>query len=217
MQFICVEPDDEFFALLESNSRRIRALDETASIELIKALVGASKGTVLLQGAGGTKSAICSAGNSAGMTRRALDDLTRPSRGKEVHLIKSDVDGYDYDVIESGLDLIESKRPILFFECQFDHEFQKHSYERLIKKLFSMGYGSFAVFDNFGEVMIQTENIGDVSQLFDYLWRQNSKRTSRTLYYYDILVSEPKHSELVTTCLTDYLELYMPAQNKAKL
>lgn len=217
LNFICVEPDDEFFSLLESNAERIRTLDEKVSIDLIKALVGASKEAVLLQGSGGTKNAVISAESPTSMTRRALDDLSGPIREKEVFLIKSDVDGYDYDVIESGLELIKNSQPILFFECQFDHEFQKDSYERLLENLFSRGYESFTVFDNFGEIIIRTKQTSDVIQLFNYLWRQNSKRTSRTLYYYDILISKPKHSELVAACVTDYLELYMPPQEKGKM
>lgn len=207
LDFICIEPDDEFFSLLEANAKRIRDLDPAASIASIKMLVGASKEAVVLKGSGGTKTAVSFDEGGTAMTRRALDDLPEPIREKEICLIKSDVDGYDYDVIESGFELINRHRPILFFECQFDHEFQKESYERLINSLFAMGYDSAVVFDNFGEVMIRTERVADIVQLFGYLWRQNSGRTSRAMYYYDILFSAPRHSALVTQCIADYLAL----------
>jgi FkbM family methyltransferase len=214
LNFTCIEPDDEFFSLLESNANRIRTIDKSASISLIKALVGVSVGTVLLEGSGGTKKAVNADGNPVGIKSVSLDSVLDASRTTNLALIKSDVDGYDYDVIESGLELIDTQRPLLFFECQLDHEFQKIAYERLINTLSARGYDLFTVFDNFGEIVIQTSRTGDVSQLFNYVWRQNAKRTTQTIYYYDLLVSQHRHHELVAACVTEYLKIHMPSSEQ---
>jgi FkbM family methyltransferase len=196
LDFICIEPNDHFFSLLQTNVDRIRAIDAHASINMIKCFVGAPGDKVGLEG--------------SAYPKQALDDLLKLGAEKSLALIKSDVDGFDYDVINSAITVIEAKNPLLFFECQFEHEFQKDAYVRLMQELPTRGYDQFTVFDNFGEVMFQTNKTADLLQLFNYVWRQNVQRTTRTVYYYDILVSS-KHHKFVSACIADYLCLNMPS------
>ena len=213
LAFVCIEPDDEFFPILRTNAGRITSQDELVSITLIKSLVGASVTNVTLKGAGGTKKAVQTPGTS-GIQSETIDDLLEIPPGKMLALLKSDVDGYDYDVINSAHNVIDSARPLLFFECQLDHAFQKTAYERLISELPTRGYNSFTVFDNFGEVVMRTNDAAAVIQLFNYVWRQNAGRASRTVYYYDILVGEQKHDGLICSCIADYVSINMPVSTR---
>jgi FkbM family methyltransferase len=208
--FVCIEPDETFFSILKRNADRIASHYSGASITLIQSLVGASVGATVLSGLGGTKKAIPAPEGDNGIKPEALDSLIAISKTQSIALIKSDVDGFDYDVIDSAFELISTHRPLLFFECQLDHDFQKAAYERLIAELPSKGYTTFVVFDNFGEVLIETSRSEDVVQLLGYVWRQNIKRSSRTIYYFDILVGQEKHANLVSTCIADYLCINLP-------
>ena len=79
-----------------------------------------------LSGTGGTKHAVIgnAAGRSSGandaMTSRTLDDVvTGANLQNKVRLCKSDVDGFDFDVIDSADATLERDAPILFFECHY--------------------------------------------------------------------------------------------------
>jgi hypothetical protein len=94
-----------------------------------------------------------------------------------------------------------------YFECQLDHKFQKTGYERTIANLQSKGYVNWVILDNFGEVVLRTNDIRQINQLFDYVWRQNIRRTTRTIYYFDALASTKKDSALINKVIDDYLAL----------
>jgi hypothetical protein len=115
------------------------------------------------------------------------------------------VDGFDYDVVDSAESLIKESAPILFFECQLDHLFQKQAYERTLSMLDAAGYRDWVVFDNFGEVVLRTKDVRVVQQMFEYLWRQNIKRTTRTIHYYDLLACQSHDLDTVVAAVAGYL------------
>ena len=206
LAFVCVEPDDEFYALLDVNTKRIQEIDARVSVRLIKSLIGKSVTNVSLVGTGGTKKAVVGGMEGAAtMDSTALDGLLDYTEKQRLVLIKSDVDGYDYDVVDSAEHLVNEHTPLLFFECQFDHDFQKAGYEQTISRLGASGYDYWVLFDNFGEVVLRTQQVNDIYQLFDYVWRQNMKRTSRTIFYFDVLATGARYRSVVDHSVGDYL------------
>lgn len=207
LAFVCVEPDDEFFQMLQETKERILAIDPSVSIRLVKELIGESVKNVSLEGSKGTKKAVSGSSGSMTMDSMPLDKAIDSAEGQKLVLLKSDVDGYDYDVIDSAERLVTMHRPLLFFECQQDHDFQRAGYVQTITRLFDSGYDQWVVFDNFGEVVLRTERVSDIVQLFDYVWRQNMKRSSRTIYYFDVLASTEQHRLTIGRCIDDYLAI----------
>lgn len=208
LTYICVESDDTFFDLLQRNALRINKLDKDVSIYAIKALVGINVTDVTLSGSGGTKYAVIHEkiqDNTKTLLSQTLDNLVSHIRANNIRLLKSDVDGFDYDVIDSAESIIKSQSPILFFECQFDYYKQKTGYEKTIAELQINGYKNWVIFDNFGELVLQTEDIGLVFQLLNYVWRQNSNRSTRTIFYYDILAATKKDDALLAKVISDYI------------
>ena len=65
-------------------------------------------------------------------------------------LLKSDVDGFDYDVLNSALARIEKDCPMLYFEAAFDFDYQLVRYLEILRTLQQIGYGQWVIFDNFG-------------------------------------------------------------------
>jgi FkbM family methyltransferase len=204
LAFICVEPDQMFFKYLENNVLRIREFDENATIKTVNSLVGKHITSASLEGNGGTRRAVV-CDRIIAESSLSLDDILSQGKVTHIRLLKSDVDGFDYDVIDSAESIIEADAPILFFECQFDQAFQKIGYEKMIAILEVKGYGEWVIFDNYGEVVLRTGDIQIVKQLFDYVWRQNTGRSTRTICYYDILAVTQRDSNLIARVLGDYI------------
>jgi hypothetical protein len=93
---------------------------------------------------------------------------------------------------------------MLFFECYFKHSHQKLGYERLLIKLKSLGYYDWIIFDNFGEVILRINDIDVIKQLMSYIESQNNQKTTRTIYYFDILTVVKEDSKIVDLSLADF-------------
>lgn len=202
--YICIEPDDTFFDYLESNIKRIKEHIPDVSIQAVKSLVGKSVSNVSLEGVGGTKHAVFGHNHEGSHTARTLDDISREFSFPNIKLLKTDVDGFDYDVIDSATNLLSDQQPIIFFECQTDTEYQKTGYENTIKKLKSIGYADWVLFDNFGEVMLKTIDVEQIFQLMNYIWQQNAHNATRTIFYYDILANTENNRPLIEKALEEY-------------
>jgi FkbM family methyltransferase len=217
LNYICVEPDEFFFRYLSENAVRMRNSNPDASIRVYQALVGKSVSQAALQGHGGTKHAVqvneLATGKSIASV--TLDSLVLPIQTGEVQLLKSDVDGYDFDVLDSAEQLIAKHIPVLFFECHFGNLNQKTGYQATIEALKRRGYREWTIFDNFGDVVLRTREIETLFQLFDYIERQNAGLTARTIHYVDVLTSTERHEPLLTSVLSDYLRRRIPPQRPA--
>ncbi|MDK9721264.1 MAG: FkbM family methyltransferase [Rhodospirillales bacterium] len=200
--YICIEPDDLFYQYLEENIERIKIYKMDLKIRTIKALIGKNVSSVTLEGNKGTKHATgIGTGNIASVT---LDEIISQTSYDNIRLLKTDVDGFDYDVLDSSISAIEKHKPMIFFECQFDYEYQKNGYAKTFSSLSSAGYCDWTIFDNFGEVILRTDDIAIIMQLLDYVWKQNSGLASRAIYYYDVLAVQQNDSKLIDSVLKEY-------------
>ena len=122
-----------------------------------------------------------------------------------VCLLKTDVDGFDYDVLNSASSTIKKYKPIIFFELQYSDAAQKNGFRETLESLLSEGYNDFTIFDNFGEVMFRSSQIREIIQLMEYIWRQNLGLANRTIYYFDILAAvRPADSLVIDAALSNY-------------
>jgi FkbM family methyltransferase len=199
-RYICVEPDAFFFQFLEKNISRMKGTIDCLNIEAIQALVGKNVSNVSLVGQAGTKHALI--GGTGEIKSRPLDEII--SSDSKVRLLKSDVDGFDYDVLDSSMGVINKDCPIIFFECQFDEIKQKNHYMNTLHTLEAAGYCDWIIFDNFGEVVLRASSLSVVSQLLDYVWQQNIGAATRTIFYFDILCTTKIDSLLINDVLRDY-------------
>lgn len=204
LNYTAVEADEGFFSYLKTNIARIKAIDASASIATVRALVGRNVSGVSLEGSGGTKKAVID-GSGPAMMAEPLDRLVPASAIPGIRLVKTDVDGFDYDVLDSAESIIAAARPLIFMECYFEHAFQKTGYERTLEKLRARGYGTWVLFDNYGAVVLRTTDLQQVLQLFDYVWRQNCRCSTRTIYYFDVLTFVSADTQLITRVVADYL------------
>ncbi len=201
LYYLCVEPDEVFHRYLQSNITLMQTVAPDLRIEAVMAMVGKEVTNAGLAGSGGTKHALPGAG---ALAATSLDEISLTGDRPPVRLLKSDVDGFDYDVINSASELIRRDRPLLFYECQFFDETQRTGFENLMASLGEAGYMRWTLFDNFGEVMLSDTSPAQIKQLMAYAWRQNQKRATRTVYYYDVLAAVPADAALVDRVLGEY-------------
>lgn len=200
-RYICIEPDSLFNSYLRSNLDIIRSVHSDIRVAILDDLVGKNIKKVALKNSGGTSVAIPDAGK---MMTRTLDEIMQGFPGADVRLLKCDVDGFDYDVLDSAMQLIDDQHPPIYFECQHDHDYQKRGFETTMRWLADQGYVRWAAFDNFGELMIMTEDTEPVCSLMDYVMKQNEGRTTRTIYYLDIFCVCSKDLALIDSALEAY-------------
>lgn len=209
LSYICIEADSGFYHFLNKNIELIKNAVPNLKVQPIKALVGKSITDVLLEGTGGTKKAIPN--NTQGIKSKTIENIINIETLPNVRILKSDVDGYDYDVIDASMPIIEKYSPLIYFECQYEHEFQKDGYLKTLKSLKEIGYCDWFIFDNFGEFILRADDLTVIKQLISYIWHQNIGRSTRTIYYYDILAAKQKDSELLQGVMVDYLQSSKPS------
>ncbi len=85
---------------------------------------------------------------------RALDSLVREPQYKDFsncHVIKTDVEGFDFKVLRGAWNLLQTAKPALFFELHV--YFLKHNGEDIpgfFQKLSDLGYKKFIAYTNHG-------------------------------------------------------------------
>lgn len=201
LRYLCIEPDPAFDAYLQRNLAALRSVWPDLQVQLARELVGLEVTSASLEGSGGTKHAKPGAGP---ITAQTLDALVARHRFAPVRLLKSDVDGFDYDVIASAGEVLRRDAPLLFFECHFTDAAQRAGYERLVSSLAERGYRHWTVFDNFGEVLLPSARPEQLPGLFEYVERQNQGRSTRTVHYYDVFVASDADAALAEQVVRGY-------------
>lgn len=206
INYFCIEADKKFMKYLEKNTDILRKHND-CKIILSNSFIGKEVENALLDGEGGTKHAIITLiPEEIKMISITLDKLISKKLNNcdHVSLLKIDVDGYDYDVINSAMGFIMKNSPILFFECYLSSFDKKKKYEDTIINLSKIGYSKWVIFDNFGGIIFKTEDVKTIFDVFNYIWKQNINKTSRTIYYIDILACKDDKSNLISEVLSKY-------------
>jgi FkbM family methyltransferase len=199
LSFICVEPDAKFFKYLKFNTRKI----PKGNLSLYKLLVTESSGSFKLVGKGGTKSMKVS--DQSSIKTATLDSLCDDlDVNSQIGLIKSDVDGFDFDVLLSGKSVISKKQPLVFAEFSFIDSSSLSKYLNIVNFLISANYISAYVFKNTGGFECSV----DLNQLENFL--RNSVNSSNLFVgasYFDILFSANNFTNVANLAVDDFKKL----------
>lgn len=202
LKFVCIEADIGFYNDLLSNIDRLVRADPQAKIYPVNKFVGSAVSNVSLIGSGGTKHAVEGGGIVSESLDTILADLNLDSK---VSLLKTDVDGFDYDVINSASKITDNNIKI-YFECQYETDTQLNGYKNLLRDLVKIGYTKFAIFDNFGQFIATFGETKEMFELLDYVMRQNKGRSTRTFYYFDILAYGANDENQIAEVINSYLQ-----------
>jgi FkbM family methyltransferase len=208
LQYYAVEPSDNYYKYLEINAETIKKSFPSVSINCIKCLVGSGGGTFSLIERDGTASVAKISDKEAQLkkagatlTKTTLNDMINSFDTKfKLRLLKTDTDGSDSDVIDSGLEIIKKTHPLLFFECDPRDDASYLSYQSTFRNLSSLGYSKFFIFDNFGEYVT---SVNEPSGLIDFM-HYFFKQTQRRIYYIDIMAAVSADVPLVEAAIQEF-------------
>lgn len=145
--------------ILEVPPSEHRYLNGLASIAPV--FVGARTGEldalfVTSQGTGGFRTVSETSGSTPPVRTVSLADLIvdHPLRGR-FKLLKSDTDGFEAHILQSGVESLRKYRPVLFFEYH-PHLLATNGSDgqELLSMLRRESYSGALVYDNFGELLL---------------------------------------------------------------
>ncbi len=203
-EIYCFEPSDIFYSYLEKNVNEL-PIELRNRVKIFNEFIGSNdlKGE-LLHDNNGTAKII----NNIN-TKNIFNQIDNLELNKTISLLKIDTDGYDYDVINSSLKIIKRDEPILFWENFVENEVQFENYNKMYDKLQLLGYDSFYVFDNFGNIMLRDVNVSTILSMNLYLKSLNLYNCSRTIYYFDILCTTNRNKESIMSAIKHYSENFI--------
>jgi FkbM family methyltransferase len=198
-QIICVEPSDKFFPYLERNISKLGSEREKQFL-LKKALIGSDKFAGHLQHYGGTAKVVVD-DQSNKDPKVELDVLIGD---EQIGLIKVDTDGFDFDVLNSGLKVLERSRPMLFWENQIENADQEKGYKALYKNLADLGYSWLYIFDNFGNLILELADFKALENINNYTTSMNEYGCTRTFYFTDVLAVADNYKDAAAEAVEKY-------------
>ena len=206
LHFICVEPEPLFFEYLKKNAELIAASGENMNIELHDVLIANRNEYSGLMRESGTSHGIIKNRDKTAIKSKKIDDILSTDQKNSVSLLKVDVDGFDYDVIESASKTIKKSKPLIYFEATPNSKSQFEKFKNLIILLQKNKYANWTAFDNYGNLILSSTNPETIIELLLYvqLQRRNSE-IAPTIWYLDIFCSTSKYEFLHKNILNSYL------------
>lgn len=205
-KILCIEPIKSFYALLQKNADVLRRNGST--IVCVNTAVGAEGGSVSFD----TSSSTASVGKEGPVVGlRSLDNIVSEMipPGDCVSLVKCDVDGFDAEVLRSGEKTIAEGHPLIYFEAEVLSKANWAAVRNLCEWLNNNGYYTFTLFDNFGLPLVENATPNVVYDALRYVYWQNEKLSTRTIWYCDILASTQKYKPQHVEALSHYKRTWL--------
>jgi len=124
---------------------------------------------------------------SIGKFYKTLDKVIEEFDIKDIGLLKIDVDGYDWDVINT---FSFGEKPPIFIEEDYKLPWQYDKYHEMNTKLSELGYNNIWIFDNYGCLIGFTKDWDMVNTLNSYVNRLKNGKSAFTFYYLDLFICQ---------------------------
>jgi FkbM family methyltransferase len=189
-----VEAHPVYYEILRRNIDR---MGQNQRVKAVQALIGRGECSGALIASNGT--AKLETTHSGTCVTHRLDYVLEDYR--DVALIKVDTDGFDFDVLMSGINTIKRTQPLLFWEGGTT---DTGKFKQLYEDLSAIGYSSFWVFDNFGNLIVEECSIKYLADFDRYVGSQYKFECTRTIHYTDVLASTEKTVEMAISAVAKY-------------
>ena len=214
-----VEPDEDFGKTCIQNIRKNKLEDRFL---LVDKFITNEKGNFKIEknksGSTGSKVATDEPTTNSSISFSELVLLIPKEQLLSIDMLKIDTDGYDWDIIDSYCESIEShshvKARFVFFELQTflnnigladkDRADRTLKHKSAIERLYRNGYDSFTLFDNFGTYLMTTSAIEEIISISDYIGRSQLHNNHSTFYHLDILAFNKTDQNFVKQQLDSY-------------
>ncbi len=189
MPVLCVEGNPAFLEYLRHNASII---GNTEIAEYFVGTDGESVDVHLIHNVSGTASIVQAVvpNNDSIIKTKSLEKILQEySRFQNSKLLKIDTDGFDFEIIQSSIDVISDMEPIIYFE--YDISFTPTAEDDALQALgmlCEVGYEKFIVYDNFGNYLLSLSE-HDYEKFIDlnaYLLSNRLKSGTSAVYYFDI-------------------------------
>lgn len=178
--YLAVEPNSNYFRYLTKNF----GFEKNVLLKKVLCTSQKSKDYKIVEKNGTAQVIKEHSQKSVEIETYTLDELVKLyCIDKKINLIKVDTDGYDLEIIKSGLKSIKTYQPFLLFECD---RFSNIEYEKDVENVWALlsncGYKNILVYDNTGYLLgvFPTNEFFFIKELLQY---QQERKT----FYYDML------------------------------
>jgi len=208
---LCIEGDQVLFSLLAENASRLGP-----GIAIEQGYVGADGDSV-------DPSKIDNLGRTASLVGASKADGTIPLRSlerildchpsfREAKLLKTDVEGYDFDILSQSIGLIRRVKPVIFFE--YAPHFRPEAPDAgldTIRLLIEAGYSDFLYYDNFGNSMadVKAEQLTLFRDLHRFI--ASNRKFGTAVYEFDVCAFHAEDAELVNDVRSAALKRLSPS------
>jgi FkbM family methyltransferase len=193
---LCIEGDPLVFPILMENAR---ILGPGISIE--RSFVGPDGQAIepgTIDDLGHNASLVPAAKDGGAIKLRGLRSILNDHpeffRAK---LLKTDIEGYDFDVLRQSIDVIADSRPVIFLE--YDVHFRPNEPAaglETIKALADIGYSDFIYYDNFGNFLVHAK-AAQQSVLIDlHNYLASNQAFGVAVHYFDVCAFHQEDAEL---------------------
>ena len=117
---------------------------------------------------------------------------------KNAKLLKTDTEGFDFDIIRQSLEFIQQSKPVIFFE--YDPHLRPDEPRaglETIQALITAGYSDFLYYDNYGNLLLHSNatNTDVFVDLDRYL--VSNRQHGIAVYYFDICALHREDADLM--------------------
>jgi FkbM family methyltransferase len=200
LKLVLVEPSEYYFNILQRNAERLGR-----EYEVIQAFI--SSGEVLngsLSTRGGTASFEQSENKADVIYSKRLNEFVNIN----TRLIKTDTDGFDFRILNEGIDCIAAVKPAILLENDIRSVHALDESTNLYGKLCGAGYRYFVLWDDTGLHITSTSNISQVLHLNLFLLNSHNqaKETGRLppIWNYEVLCLHETDKDIYEEVTSSY-------------
>lgn len=195
---LCIEGDPNVLPYLQENAAKLGE-----GIEIEPTFVGSEGQTANLELAkdlGFNASIVAATAMDGDVQFRALSSiLAAHPRFAGAKLLKTDTEGFDFDILRQSLEFIGRSKPVIFFEYgPHFHPDEPDAGLDTLSKLISLGYSDFIYYDNFGNYLLHADK-GNQELLDDLdCYLGSHRRHGVVIPYFDICAFHHEDADLVS-------------------
>jgi len=194
---LCIEGDPILLPLLTENVSRLGP-----GVVIEPSFVGPDGMAVNLSSANdlGRNTRLVGAIDAQGSVKlRSLQTILNdhPEFGK-AKLLKTDTEGFDFDILRQSLEFLRIAKPAVFLEYDPHLRSEEPSAGvEALNALIGIGYSDFIYYDNFGNFLLHTnsQHRSIHADLHHYL--ASNRRHGTAVYYFDICALHAEDADLV--------------------
>jgi FkbM family methyltransferase len=194
---LCIEGDPELLPILKENADVIGP-----GITIEPSFIGTDGQTVdpgLIVDLGRNASIKAAIKDKGLIKLRSLQSILKDHPTFcEAKLLKTDTEGFDFDILRQSLEFIRSSKPVIFFE--YDPGFsiaEPKAGLDTISALIDAGYSDFVYYDNYGNFLIHVmaSQFSILTDLDNYL--ASNRAFGIAVYYFDVCAFHRHDADLV--------------------